>query len=555
MAQLGKYDILEEIGRGGFGVVYKARDLSLERVVALKVLHPQLTVDPRFIENFHREARNLARINHPNVVTVHEIGEEDGRLFIAMEYLPGGSLEDRLKRQGTFTIDEALKIIKAAGAGLTAGHKRDIIHRDIKPGNILFNEDGQAVIGDFGVAWVVQLSCLGTTTQSSGTVGTPFYRPPELWRGSPPPSPATDVYSLACVLYEMLTGEVLFSGDTPDQVMYKHFQPLRNIDRHLEKFPSSIHNSIITALLKNPDERYSSPSEFQSGLVIIPVDQSSEVISKAVSPLKAHENKQFDDTLSQKGAEFEIGLRKNNVEVSKKHTKEITLKEDSSTPIVKTFVADKIEYVNVRKVVNFILSSIAGIVVSHLVCDVGLYHNHVYLLMFTSVILGITLMMEPKEVYVPELSARKENTSIIIQDVIIYTIYVAIFMAAGTVLVSYFSYINSSRLIFYQSLTATTLTMFQISNLLNCRSRFKSLFQNGVFTNPYLFTVIITYIVLVLVVLYMPFMQSLFNTHPLRIVDLGLIVLVASSFFGFDELWKYYKRKTTRTSTRKIASK
>jgi eukaryotic-like serine/threonine-protein kinase len=100
MTQFGKYDIIAEIGRGGFGVVYQARDLSLERDVALKVLHPQLTVDPRFIENFHREARNLARINHPNVVTVHEIGEEDGRLFIAMEYLPGGSLEDRLKREG-----------------------------------------------------------------------------------------------------------------------------------------------------------------------------------------------------------------------------------------------------------------------------------------------------------------------------------------------------------------------------------------------------------------------------------------------------------------------
>jgi eukaryotic-like serine/threonine-protein kinase len=218
--------IIAEIGRGGFGVVYQARDLSLERLVALKVLHPQLTVDPRFIENFYREARNLARIHHPNVVTVYEIGEEVGRLFIAMAYLPGGSLADRLKREGPLAIDESLKIIKAVGAGLEAGHKRNVIHRDIKPGNILFGEEGQTVIADFGVARAVQLSSLGTSTQSSGTVGTPFYRPPELWRGTPPPSPATDVYSLACVLYEMLTGEVLFSGDTPDQAERDDQKPL-----------------------------------------------------------------------------------------------------------------------------------------------------------------------------------------------------------------------------------------------------------------------------------------------------------------------------------------
>jgi serine/threonine protein kinase len=123
------------------------------------------------------------------VVAIYEIGEEDGRLFIAMQYLPGGNLADRLEREGPLKLPEALEITNMVSAGLAAGHKQGIIHRDVKPGNILFDEEGQAVIADFGVARAVQLSSLGTTTQSSGTVGTPFYRPPELWRGTPTPQP------------------------------------------------------------------------------------------------------------------------------------------------------------------------------------------------------------------------------------------------------------------------------------------------------------------------------------------------------------------------------
>ena len=264
MTHLGKYEILEEIGKGGFGIVYKARDTSLDRLVALKILHPQLTVDSRFVENFKREARSLAKIAHPNVVTVHEIGELEGRLFITMRYLPGGSLADRLKKEGSLPLDEALKIIQEVSAGLEAGHKRNIIHRDVKPGNILFDEEGQAVIADFGVARAVQLSSLGTSTQSSATVGTPFYRPPELWRGSPPPSPATDVYSLACVLFEMLSGEILFQGDTPDQLITKHLldDPQTLMKASWNKLPKSIQAVIAKSLSKDPLQRYQDISSF-----------------------------------------------------------------------------------------------------------------------------------------------------------------------------------------------------------------------------------------------------------------------------------------------------
>ena len=262
--QLGKYEILEELGRGGFGIVYKAKDLSLDRLAAIKVLHPQLTVDTRFVENFKREARNLAKIAHPNVVSVYEIGELDGRLYIAMRYLQGGSLADRLKREGPLALDEAIRILEQASAGLEGGHKRGIIHRDVKPGNILFDEEGQAVIADFGVARAVQISSIGTATETGGTVGTPYYRAPELWRGSPAPSPATDVYSLACVLYEMVTGEMLFKGKTPDQLITSHLlEDARTLmDASHDALPANIRMVLEKSLAKDPTQRHQSMPAF-----------------------------------------------------------------------------------------------------------------------------------------------------------------------------------------------------------------------------------------------------------------------------------------------------
>jgi eukaryotic-like serine/threonine-protein kinase len=259
MTQLGKYDIIEELGRGGFGVVYKARDLSLERLVALKVLHPQLTVDPKFLERFRKEAQTLARINHPNVVTIHEIGEAEGKVYIAMEYLPGGSLADRLK-QGPLSLEEALLTIGEVGEGLHAGHEEGLIHRDVKPGNILFNKRGEAVIADFGLAKALQISS-SSVSSSVGGVGTAYYRAPELWLGDSP-SPATDIYSLTCVFYEMLTGEILFDGNTPPMVMKKHFDPVNISGKLPPGAPSEYMNLLTRALSKDPGDRFATIKEF-----------------------------------------------------------------------------------------------------------------------------------------------------------------------------------------------------------------------------------------------------------------------------------------------------
>jgi serine/threonine-protein kinase len=264
---LGKYRIVALLGKGGFGTVYRAIDTTLDRVVALKVLHATLTTDSSFVEKFRREAKTLANLRHPNVVGVYEIGEENGRVFIAMEFMSQGSLQDLIQRQGKLSFAESLKILEQVCAGLEAAHKKGLVHRDIKPANILFNEEGQAIVSDFGLARMVQTSSAGAAS-SVGGVGTPHYKAPELWRGRPPASPATDVYALGCVLYEMLTGEILFGGETPDEVITKHLVDgpefakgwlPADAQRDLEEVTKK-------ALARNPEERYHSAARLFEAL-------------------------------------------------------------------------------------------------------------------------------------------------------------------------------------------------------------------------------------------------------------------------------------------------
>jgi hypothetical protein len=257
--QLGKYTLLEELGRGDFGTVYRATDNALDREVALKILHPQLMVDMDFTERFQKEAKLVARFEHPNIVTIYDLGEAEGRVYIAMRYLPGGSLRDRLKKSGPIPFDQALKILRQVGVGLGAAHAKGMVHWDIKPENILFSEEGQAVISDFGLAKAIQVS---SSSGGSG-VGTPGYRAPELWRGKPPASPATDEYALACVFVEMLTGEQLFSGDTPDEIITKHLVDGAVLPKELPAGGLDGINPILEkALAKDPAARYPGVEDF-----------------------------------------------------------------------------------------------------------------------------------------------------------------------------------------------------------------------------------------------------------------------------------------------------
>jgi serine/threonine-protein kinase len=251
--KLGKYEIHEELGRGGFGVVYKAYDTLLGRWTAIKVLHSQLTVDPGFIGRFEQEARLAARLEHPNLVSVYEMGQEEGRFYIALGLMSGGSLKDRLK-YGPLPEGTVRNVLPGILNGLSFIHKNNIIHRDLKPGNILFDSNDRAKISDLGFAKALQSDSSMSLSMSGGMIGTPAYMAPEVWRGNLA-SVRSDLYSLGCILYEMLTGEVLFEGETPAMTMTKH---LIEGPRFRRDFAEPWKSLLLKSLSMNPINRYPS---------------------------------------------------------------------------------------------------------------------------------------------------------------------------------------------------------------------------------------------------------------------------------------------------------
>jgi len=261
--RLGKYEILEELGRGGFGIVYKAKDTVLNRLVAIKVLHPNLVNDPSFLVRFKQEAQIAAQLDHPNLVPVYDFGQEEGRYYIAMGYMPGGSLKELLKREGAFSQDRALDVFNEISAGLQYAHEQGIIHRDLKPGNILFDNLGQPRVSDLGFAKVVSSGASASMSTSGGLIGTPAYMAPEIWRGKLA-TPQTDVYSMGCILYEILTGEVLFEGDTSAELMTMH---LLDGPQFKAPLPDPIRQVLARALEREPRDRYQDMREFSQGLV------------------------------------------------------------------------------------------------------------------------------------------------------------------------------------------------------------------------------------------------------------------------------------------------
>jgi TolB-like protein/tRNA A-37 threonylcarbamoyl transferase component Bud32/Flp pilus assembly protein TadD len=258
----GKYKILKEIGRGGMGVVYKAEDTRLKRTVALKFMPPELTRDPEAKERFVREVQAAAALSHPNICTIYEIDEEEGKSFISMEYIEGQSIREKVKNSA-LEIQEALDMAIQAAQGLEEAHKRGIIHRDIKSANIMVAEEGQVKVMDFGLAKVTGASLI---TREAKTMGTVAYMSPEQAEGQAVDL-RTDIWSLGVVLYEMLAGRLPFRGEQEGTLLYaivhKAPQALRTF---APKVPAEVERVVEKALAKNPADRYKSMGEFLKDL-------------------------------------------------------------------------------------------------------------------------------------------------------------------------------------------------------------------------------------------------------------------------------------------------
>ena len=260
-----RYAIESEIGRGGMAVVFLAEDLKHHRKVAIKVLHPELTATLG-AERFLHEIETVARLNHPHILPVHDSGEVDGLLYFVMPFVEGESLRHRLDREGQLPINDTVRFGAEVAGALDYAHRRGVIHRDIKPANILLSE-GHAVIADFGIARAVSVSAGDRMTSTGFSVGTPLYASPEQSEGQETVDGRADIYSLGCVLYEMLSGEVPLAGPTPQSIRAKRLTetptPLTVLR---DTVPLSLDAVISTALAKVPADRWSSGKELEEAL-------------------------------------------------------------------------------------------------------------------------------------------------------------------------------------------------------------------------------------------------------------------------------------------------
>ncbi|HVU75148.1 MAG TPA: protein kinase, partial [Mycobacteriales bacterium] len=215
----GRYEIVERLAQGGMATVYVALDRRLDRHVAVKVMHAHLADDPDFVARFHREARAAARITHPNVVAVYDQGQDAGHVFLVMELVSGRTLRALLREHGTLPPERALALLEPIAAALAAAHAQGIVHRDVKPENVLLGDDGRVLVADFGLARAIETSPL---TQTTGLMlGTVAYLSPEQVRTGNADA-RSDVYAAGVTLYEMVTGAAPFTGDTPLAVAYQH---------------------------------------------------------------------------------------------------------------------------------------------------------------------------------------------------------------------------------------------------------------------------------------------------------------------------------------------
>jgi serine/threonine protein kinase len=285
--QLGQYEITALLGKGGMATVYRARQVSINRDVAIKVIRPDLAETSEFLNRFRREAQLVAQLSHPFILKVFDYGEHDDNFYLIMELLPGGSLADVLLRE-TLPLPSVNRVLEQVSSALDYAHQKGIIHRDLKPQNVLLDGQGNALLTDFGVAKI--LSDSNAMTRTGLAMGTPAYMAPEQWQAMPLDA-RTDVYALGIMTYEMLCGTLPFKADTPYSMMHMHInempQPIRTLRADL---PAGLERVIRTAISKDAKQRYASAGEFATAFKSAAVESSPAVMNTMIDQVD-------DDTL------------------------------------------------------------------------------------------------------------------------------------------------------------------------------------------------------------------------------------------------------------------
>jgi eukaryotic-like serine/threonine-protein kinase len=263
---LGRYHMVEPLGRGGMATVYKAFDTRLERQVAVKVIRREAVSDEMsetLLRRFEREAKSLAQMSHLHIVNIFDYGEHQSSPYLVMEYLPGGTLKGQTGKPCAF--QEAARLLSPVGRALEYAHQRNVIHRDVKPANILLTEDGQPKLSDFGIAKILEMKDATQLTRTGVGVGTPEYMAPEQWTGKPVPQ--TDIYALGVVFYELVTGRKPYEADTPAAVLLKQtIEPLPRPRDFVPHLPELVENILYKALAKQPEDRYPGMGQFATAL-------------------------------------------------------------------------------------------------------------------------------------------------------------------------------------------------------------------------------------------------------------------------------------------------
>ena len=358
-----RYQIIKSVGEGGMANVYLAFDTILERTVAVKVLRGDRATDEKFVRRFQREALSASSLTNENIVEVYDVGEDNGEYYIVMEYVEGKHLKHLIKKRGKLTVSEVVDIMLQVTSGLSVAHEQYIIHRDIKPQNIMILENGLVKLTDFGIAVAMNSTQL---TQTNSVMGSVHYLPPEQASGKGA-TLQSDIYSLGILMYELLTGKLPYRGDNAVEIALKHLkEAIPSLRNELPDVPQSIENVIIKATAKNPKNRYADATEMHEDLRTC-LEESRKNEIKYTYKYPEHD---YDETKILK-------VKKETSEMTKKESEEVIAKKITESDLSR----------RQNKTILILMSIFTGIVV-----------------LITTVILLLPVITKSKQIVVPDVS-------------------------------------------------------------------------------------------------------------------------------------------------------